>query len=44
MFRHKPIDQFLKEAKKNNVAVIARGPLASGLLTGKITRDTNFRK
>ena len=42
MFRHKPIERFLKEAKKNNVAVIARGPLASGLLTGKITRDTKF--
>ena len=42
MFRHKPIEYFLKEAKKKNVAVIARGPLASGMLTGKITKDTKF--
>ena len=40
MFRHKPIEHFLKEAKKKNVAVIARGPLASGMLTGKITKNT----
>ena len=42
MFRHKPIEYFLKEAKKKNVAVIARGPLASGMLAGKITKDTKF--
>ena len=33
---------FFKEAKRKNVAVIARVPLASGLLSGKITRDTQF--
>ncbi len=42
IFRQKPIEKFLKEAKKRNVAVIARGPLASGLLTGKIDRNTKF--
>jgi aryl-alcohol dehydrogenase-like predicted oxidoreductase len=42
IFRQKPVEAFLKEAKKRNVAVIARGPLASGLLTGKITKDTKF--
>jgi len=42
MFRQKPIENFLREAKKNNVAVIARGPLASGLLTGKIDKNTKF--
>ena len=42
IFRQKPVEAFLKEAKKRNVAVIARGPLASGLLTGQITKDTKF--
>ena len=42
IFRQKPAEIFLKEAKKRNVAIIARGPLASGLLTGTIDRDTKF--
>ena len=42
IFRQKPAEIFLREAKKRNVAVIARGPLASGLLTGSIDRDTKF--
>ena len=42
IFRQKPIDLFLKEAKKKNVAVIARGPLASGLLSGDIDENTKF--
>jgi len=42
IFRQKPAEVFLKEAKKKNVAIIARGPLASGLLTGTINEDTNF--
>ena len=42
MFRQKPIENFLKEAKKRNVAVIARGPLASGLLGGFINKKTKF--
>ena len=42
IFRQKPIEEFLKVAKKNNVAVIARGPLASGLLTGEINKNTHF--
>ncbi len=42
IFRQKPIEKFLKEAKKRNIAVIARGPLASGLLTGKIDKNTKF--
>ena len=44
IFRQKPIDEFLKKAKKNKIAVIARGPLASGLLSGKITKGTIFPK
>ncbi len=42
MFRQKPIEYFLKEAKKRNVAIIARGPLASGLLGGSINKQTKF--
>ena len=42
IFRQKPAEPFFNEAKKKNVAIIVRGPLASGLLTGKINRDTKF--
>ncbi len=42
IFRQKPIEKLFKEAKKNNVAIIARGPLASGLLTGHINENTKF--
>jgi aryl-alcohol dehydrogenase-like predicted oxidoreductase len=33
---------FFREAKARNVAVIARLPLASGLLTGKLDRNSKF--
>jgi aryl-alcohol dehydrogenase-like predicted oxidoreductase len=42
LFRMKPADVFFPEARAANVAVIARVPLASGLLTGKMTKDTSF--
>jgi aryl-alcohol dehydrogenase-like predicted oxidoreductase len=42
MFRQKPAEVFFNEAKKKDVGVIVRVPLASGLLTGKFTKDTNF--
>lgn len=42
MFRQRPASLFFQEAKRRNVAVIARVPLASGLLSGKITADTQF--
>ena len=42
IFRQKPAEDFLKEAKKRNVGIIARGPLASGLLTGTINQETKF--
>jgi aryl-alcohol dehydrogenase-like predicted oxidoreductase len=44
MFRQKPIETLFDLAKKNNVAIIARVPLASGLLTGKMKPDTQFGK
>ncbi len=42
IFRQRPADIFFKEAKKRNVAIIARGPLASGLLGGEINKNTKF--
>lgn len=42
IFRQRPQDLFFDEAKKKNVGVIVRVPLASGLLSGKISRDTAF--
>ncbi len=42
IFRQKPAETFFKEAKKKNIAIIARGPLASGLLTGTINCETKF--
>ena len=42
MFRLKPLDRLFPLAKKNNVGIIARVPLASGLLTGRYSRDTVF--
>lgn len=42
MFRQRPADLFFREAVKKDIGVIVRVPLASGLLTGKFTRDTTF--
>ncbi|WVT73629.1 aldo/keto reductase [Sinorhizobium chiapasense] len=42
IFRQRPHDMFFAEAQKKNVGVIVRVPLASGLLSGKITRETAF--
>ena len=42
MFRHKPAERVLPEAGKRSVGILARVPLASGLLTGKLRADTAF--
>ncbi len=42
IFRQRPSDLFFAEARRRNVAVIARVPLASGLLSGKISSATAF--
>jgi aryl-alcohol dehydrogenase-like predicted oxidoreductase len=42
MFRQRPTDLFLEQARKRKVAVIARVPLASGLLAGKFKSDSKF--
>ncbi len=42
MFRQRPADRFLAEAARRDVGVLARVPLASGLLTGKLSSSTRF--
>jgi aryl-alcohol dehydrogenase-like predicted oxidoreductase len=42
MLRHRPAELFFAEAKGRKVGILARVPLASGLLTGKMTRETTF--
>lgn len=42
IFRQRPMDLFFKEAQRRKVGILARVPLASGLLTGKMKRDTQF--
>lgn len=42
MFRHRPSDLFFREAERRDIGIIARVPLASGLLTGRFGRDTTF--
>ena len=41
-FRLKPLDEVLPAAAAAGVGIIARVPLASGLLSGKYTKDTAF--
>ena len=42
MFRHRPADAFFSAAAAAGVGILARVPLASGLLTGKLTPSTVF--
>ncbi len=42
MFRQRPAELFFPEAARRRVAIIARVPLASGLLTGKMSRNSQF--
>ena len=42
MFRMRPSQLFFREAKAKDVGIIARVPLASGLLTGSFSRETQF--
>jgi aryl-alcohol dehydrogenase-like predicted oxidoreductase len=44
MFRQRPADLFLRQALERDVGVIARVPLASGLLTGKFGPGTRFAR
>jgi aryl-alcohol dehydrogenase-like predicted oxidoreductase len=41
-FRHRPADLFFHLAKEKHVGILARVPLASGMLTGKLTAQSQF--
>lgn len=42
IMRQRPMELFFREAMKRNIGVIVRVPLASGLLTGKFDRNSQF--
>lgn len=44
IFRQRPAELFFAEALRRKVGILARVPLASGLLSGKITRESKFAK
>jgi aryl-alcohol dehydrogenase-like predicted oxidoreductase len=41
-FRQRPAELFFEQAKHRKVGILARVPLASGLLTGRLKRDSQF--
>ena len=44
IFRQRPLDLFFGEAMRRKVGIIARVPLSSGMLTGKMTRESSFQE
>jgi len=44
MFRQRPAESFFEQAKKKDVGLIVRVPLASGLLTGKLSQESTFNE
>jgi aryl-alcohol dehydrogenase-like predicted oxidoreductase len=44
MFRQRPAELFFREARARRIGVLTRVPLASGLLTGKLSRTTRFSR
>ena len=42
IFRQRPADLFFAEAQHRHVGILARAPLSSGMLSGKLTRDSVF--
>jgi aryl-alcohol dehydrogenase-like predicted oxidoreductase len=42
LFRQRPAELFFQEARRRDIGIIVRVPLASGLLTGKFKPDTHF--
>lgn len=42
MFRHRPMNLFFQQAKEKKVGILARVPLASGMLTGKLSKTSMF--
>ena len=43
IFRQRPLDLFFGEAQKRKIGILARVPLSSGMLTGKMTRESTFQ-
>jgi aryl-alcohol dehydrogenase-like predicted oxidoreductase len=43
MFRQRPADLFFREAKSRWIGIIVRVPLASGMLSGRMSRATRFK-
>jgi aryl-alcohol dehydrogenase-like predicted oxidoreductase len=43
-FRQRPAEVFFPRAKERRVGILARLPLSSGMLTGKLRRDSTFAK
>ena len=44
IFRQRPLDLFFREAQRRKVGILARVPLSSGMLTGKMTQKTSFQE
>jgi aryl-alcohol dehydrogenase-like predicted oxidoreductase len=44
VFRQRPADLFLREALRRKVGVLARLPLSSGMLSGKMSEKTRFAR
>ncbi len=44
IFRQRPSELFFREAARRRVGILARLPLSSGMLTGKLTRASEFSK
>jgi aryl-alcohol dehydrogenase-like predicted oxidoreductase len=42
IFRQRPADLLFGEAQRRKVGILARVPLSSGMLTGKLTRESQF--
>jgi len=44
MFRQRPAELFFREARARRIGILARVPLASGLLSGRMTRSSRFAR
>lgn len=44
IFRQRPSELFFREAARRRVGILARLPLSSGMLAGKMTRESEFSK
>ncbi len=44
IFRQRPMDLFFEQAQRRKVGILARLPLSSGMLAGKMTRTSSFEE